>query len=181
MLDNQRVGRNILSLRRGRAWTQVELAGRVGVSHQAVSKWEQGECLPDLDVLLQLSRMFDTSMESILLDEEAAAIPVAAPLAAPAPSRPADQRAEQSSSLWAQALEALRRRVSGLSFDTWLKGTSATYDDGVCLVYSPNAFSAEWLRHRYTPLIIEVLEALTGERGIEVRCLVGPPPKERIV
>jgi len=177
MLDNQQVGRNIWNLRRGQAWTQVELAGRVGVSHQAVSKWEQGECLPDLDVLLQLSRLFDTSMESILLDEEAAE----ASAVHSTPSRLGDERAEQSTSLWAEALEELRRRVSGPSFNTWLRDTHATYDDGVCLVYSPNAFSAEWLRHRYTPLIIEVLGALTGERGIEVRCLVGHPPKERIV
>ena len=42
------IGKNILTLRKIRGLTQEELAEQVGVSRQAVAKWENGESVPDL-------------------------------------------------------------------------------------------------------------------------------------
>ncbi|WP_417898011.1 helix-turn-helix transcriptional regulator [Bacillus haimaensis] len=66
MLNTQLIGSFISSLRKERDFTQVELADKVNVSHQAVSKWERGESIPDIGTLVELSRIFDTSVDRIL-------------------------------------------------------------------------------------------------------------------
>lgn len=43
----------ITELRKRSGWSQEELAGRLGVSRQAVSKWESAASIPDLDKILQ--------------------------------------------------------------------------------------------------------------------------------
>lgn len=66
MIDNRIVGRNITMLRRRMKLTQQMLAGIVNVTHQAVSKWERGVTLPDVQTMLELGRLFGVSMEQLL-------------------------------------------------------------------------------------------------------------------
>ena len=56
--DFSRLGENIASLRRATGLTQELLADRLGVTSQAVSKWERVECYPDITFLPELARMF---------------------------------------------------------------------------------------------------------------------------
>ena len=56
----------ILSLRKSMGLSQEELAARVGVSRQAVSKWELGESVPDVDKLLALSQIFGVTVDHLL-------------------------------------------------------------------------------------------------------------------
>lgn len=76
----------ILSLRRQHGWSQEELAARLAVSRQSVSKWESGQSLPDIDKILELSRLFGVSTDYLLKEEvsPAAEIPAmeAEPIAA---------------------------------------------------------------------------------------------------
>ncbi|MFD1910337.1 helix-turn-helix transcriptional regulator [Paenibacillus rhizoplanae] len=58
-----------MNLRKRLSLTQTELSSLLGVSHQAVSKWEQGDCLPDIGVLLKLGQVFGKSVEELLLGE----------------------------------------------------------------------------------------------------------------
>lgn len=60
----------ILMLRKQRGWSQEELAERLGVSRQSVSKWESGNSLPDLNRILDLSRLFEVTTDFLLKDEE---------------------------------------------------------------------------------------------------------------
>ena len=53
----------LYSLRRGKGLSQEELAHIVGVSRQAVQKWEAGTSRPDLDNLTALARCFDVSLD----------------------------------------------------------------------------------------------------------------------
>ena len=46
--------------------TQSELGERLGVSFQAVSKWERGETLPDISILPALADILETSIDYIL-------------------------------------------------------------------------------------------------------------------
>ena len=55
MIDNEAVGRQIALLRTDKGLTQSELGERLGVSFQAVSKWERGETLPDTGLLPDLA------------------------------------------------------------------------------------------------------------------------------
>jgi len=59
------LGRNLQFLRRRRAMTQEQLAQRMGVSRQAVSKWESGQ-IPDLEKLLELADLFHCKLDDLL-------------------------------------------------------------------------------------------------------------------
>ena len=65
-LSNKRVGMNIAKERAKRNMTQQQLAAVLNVSHQAVSKWENGMALPDLETLMNLSRLFGVTIEQLL-------------------------------------------------------------------------------------------------------------------
>lgn len=59
----------LIALRKKAGWSQEELAQRLGVTRQSVSKWEGAQSAPDLDKVLQLSRLFDVSTDYLLKDE----------------------------------------------------------------------------------------------------------------
>ena len=69
-MDINKVASQIALLRKAKKLTQSELGDRVGVSFQAVSKWERGETLPDTGVLPLLARVLETSIDNILLGGE---------------------------------------------------------------------------------------------------------------
>ncbi len=66
MIDNRAVGRRIASLRQEHSLTQQQLAAMLRVSHQAVSKWESGQALPDIQTMLELTRFFGVTVEQLL-------------------------------------------------------------------------------------------------------------------
>jgi transcriptional regulator with XRE-family HTH domain len=59
-------GKRLASLRKERQWTQEEVAQRLSVSAQAVSKWENDASFPDLDMLVQLASLFETTTDALL-------------------------------------------------------------------------------------------------------------------
>jgi len=66
MLDNIGIGNQILLLRKRNGFTQEELAAKLEISAQAISKWENGHTLPETAVLPQLAKLLNTSIDSIL-------------------------------------------------------------------------------------------------------------------
>ena len=58
----------IALLRRKNGWSQEELANQLAVSRQAVSKWESGASIPDLDKILKLSELFQVTTDYLLKD-----------------------------------------------------------------------------------------------------------------
>lgn len=59
----------IIRLRRKNGWSQEELAEKMKVSRQAVSKWEAAQTTPDLEKILQLSNLFGVTTDYLLKDE----------------------------------------------------------------------------------------------------------------
>ncbi len=59
----------IISLRKKNGWSQEELAEKVGVSRQAISKWESAQSVPDLDKILRMSEIFGVTTDFLLKDE----------------------------------------------------------------------------------------------------------------
>ena len=53
-------------LRKSNNYTQDDLAEKLGISRQAVSKWETGMTIPDLEVLLKISKLYDITINDIL-------------------------------------------------------------------------------------------------------------------
>ena len=64
------VGEQISALRKAKGLTQSELGERIGISFQAVSKWERGEALPDVTLLPDLAKILETTIDFILLGSE---------------------------------------------------------------------------------------------------------------
>ena len=60
------IGKNICNLRKQNGLTQEELAGRLNVSFQAVSKWENGVSMPDVSTLPLLAKSLGCSIDSLL-------------------------------------------------------------------------------------------------------------------
>jgi len=56
---------NLIALRRFHKLTQEELAEKIGVSRQAVAKWESGDSQPDVERFRQLAKCFDVSMDDL--------------------------------------------------------------------------------------------------------------------
>ena len=59
----------IIRLRKKNGWSQEELAGKMNVSRQAVSKWEAAQTTPDLEKILQLGNLFGVTTDYLLKDE----------------------------------------------------------------------------------------------------------------
>ncbi len=59
----------IITLRKKNGWSQEELAEKVGVSRQAISKWEGAQSVPDLDKILRMSEIFGVTTDYLLKDE----------------------------------------------------------------------------------------------------------------
>lgn len=69
-MDVSKIAQQIAMLRKAKGITQNELGERVGISFQAVSKWERGETLPDIAILPDLAKVLETSIDNILLGGE---------------------------------------------------------------------------------------------------------------
>lgn len=71
----------LIQLRKKNGWSQEELADQMHVTRQSVSKWEGAQSIPDMEKLIQLSRIFNVSLDYLLKDElgEEEASPVLSP------------------------------------------------------------------------------------------------------
>ena len=59
----------LISLRKRAGWSQEELANQLDVTRQSVSKWEGAQSIPDLEKIVQLSRLFGVTTDYLLKDE----------------------------------------------------------------------------------------------------------------
>ena len=71
-MNMEKIGNQIATLRKQKKLTQTDLGERLGVSFQAVSKWERGETLPDTAILLDLASVLETTVDFILSGGEKA-------------------------------------------------------------------------------------------------------------
>lgn len=60
----------LFTLRKQKGFSQEELANRLNVSRQTISKWEVGESTPDLENLVAISELFEVSLDELVLDKE---------------------------------------------------------------------------------------------------------------
>ena len=59
----------LIRLRKKAGWSQEELAARLDVSRQSVSKWESAQSIPDLEKIVRLSKLFGVTTDYLLKDE----------------------------------------------------------------------------------------------------------------
>lgn len=69
-VDQDKIGNFIKSIRKENNLTQKDLADRLGVTYQAVSKWENGKNIPDIAILKQISEEFNIDIHELLNGEK---------------------------------------------------------------------------------------------------------------
>ena len=65
-MDQVKIGLYLKELRKEKNLTQEELSEKLGVSRRSVSRWETGNTLPDLDLLIELSDFYDVDLRDML-------------------------------------------------------------------------------------------------------------------
>ncbi len=65
-MEIMKLNEQIAFLRRQRNMTQEELASALGVTNQAVSKWESSQCCPDIQLLPALAKLFEVSIDELM-------------------------------------------------------------------------------------------------------------------
>ena len=120
--DFSRLGENIASLRRAAGLTQELLADRLGVTSQAVSKWERQLSCPDVSLLPAMAETFGVDIDALF----AVAEPDTAPTIDALPGRMTDTSASPSSRVSASAPE---KSTSAPTGRRWCS-SSATRRDG---------------------------------------------------
>lgn len=81
---------------------------------------------------------------------------------------------ENLNDLWDQVLKSIEKKVSKPSFETWLKSTKAHHIEGdTIIIKAPNEFARDWLEGRYTHLIADSLEDITGSK-LDVKFIIPP-------
>ena len=63
------VAKNLVELRKNAKLTQIELAEKLNYSDKAVSKWERGESLPDVETLKRIAELYDVSVDALLKEQ----------------------------------------------------------------------------------------------------------------
>lgn len=66
MFDVKKMGEQIARLRKGNKYTQEQLAGKLKISPQAISKWENGNAVPEVSMLYEISKLFNCSIDRLL-------------------------------------------------------------------------------------------------------------------
>ena len=67
---NNSIGEKLYNHRKNAGFSQEELAEKIGVSRQAVSKWERDESSPDTENLIALARLYNISLDELVLGED---------------------------------------------------------------------------------------------------------------
>ena len=65
-MDQIKIGQFLKQLRTEKALTQEKLAEVIGVSNRSVSRWENGNTMPDFDLLIELAKFYDVSIDEIM-------------------------------------------------------------------------------------------------------------------
>ncbi len=60
----------LITLRKGRDLTQEQLAEQLKVSRQSISKWESGQVIPEVEKIVELSRVFNVTLDYLLKPSE---------------------------------------------------------------------------------------------------------------
>ena len=148
---NIEIANRLVELRRAHGYSQEELAGRLGVSRQAISKWERAESSPDTDNLIALARLYSISLDGLLLHTPE-------PEAEAAPDREAEE-VFAAASAW-DAAEKAERKARKKEWKKW-KVRLLWLLTLVLMVALPNLTSALGLQEVYA-LIVTMVYMLTG-------------------
>ena len=74
LMDQQKIGEFIKNKRKEKELTQIELTDKLGITNQAISKWERGKNCPDIFLLKDLCKILDININELLSGKELSSI-----------------------------------------------------------------------------------------------------------
>ena len=69
-MNQEKIGEFLKKLRKDNKLTQAELAEKLGVTYQAVSKWENGKNVPDIAIIKEISKIYNVNVDEIISGEK---------------------------------------------------------------------------------------------------------------
>lgn len=124
--------------RKTRGWSQEELAARVCVSRQAVSKWETGDAMPDLPKLLALADALDISLDALCgRTADTEGVPSAAAETAAA----TDIKPERKHTVWVALCVVLALCLAAVGFRMWTAGNTVPAEHAAAQSNLPDTFT----------------------------------------
>lgn len=69
-MNQEKIGKFIAEKRKAKNLTQEEFAEKLGISSKSVSRWENGKCMPDLSLLIPISKELDISVNELISGEQ---------------------------------------------------------------------------------------------------------------
>ncbi len=66
----ENLAKNLIKLRKANNLTQLDLANKLNYSDKAISKWERGESMPDVEMLYTIAQMFDVTIDWLISDSD---------------------------------------------------------------------------------------------------------------
>lgn len=135
------IGEKILNQRKARGWSQEELAERISVSRQAVSRWEAGTAKPDADKIIALCDLFGISADYLLRDLGGSSDDASHPLQ-PAQKRETRWPAWIVTAFGAVTLFVLRILASVNR--VYMSPSFTVSEDGSERLYDPGGYTGFW-------------------------------------
>ncbi len=174
-----KLSENIIQLRRAMGLSQEQLAEQLNISRQSVSKWETGQSAPELEKLVQLSRIFGVTTDELL------GVPVPEPPAPEAMPIPLEAK-PQTPSMEHYVRANLLRRLLTIGWATSALGFLALMVEIISLFFIRNAtvevnaahgmgfMTDPWLYATKPPmsyLVMLTAALILGGLGIALACL----------
>lgn len=159
------IGCNISVFRKKMNITQQDLAEKLHVTHQAVSKWERGESAPDIETLVKISNILNTTLNELILGsansenigishQECNHIPL-------------NQFNIQI--IWDAVLNKIKASIPEPSYFVWFKGTFAVLEENnIVINYFGSKHKEEWISSRYLTTIRILLREITGSTSFKL-------------
>lgn len=69
-MDQIKIGKFIAELRKGKNLSQAELGAKLGVTNKTISRWENGNYMPDISLMLLISQEFEISINELISGEQ---------------------------------------------------------------------------------------------------------------
>ena len=69
-MDQEKIGKFISKVRKEKNITQEQLADKLHITNRAISKWENGICLPDVSIMMELCKILDISINDLFIGEK---------------------------------------------------------------------------------------------------------------
>jgi transcriptional regulator with XRE-family HTH domain len=163
---NIETANRLLAYRKKFGYSQEQLAEKLGLSRQAVSKWERAEASPDTDNLIELARLYGISLDELVLGGESDGISAEIPADTPAsgavaPITPceAQEKTCETETAGETSADPADNRADDRDEDTKDDGNDDEDDDGP----KPNESRLDWwLRQFPTGVVATVIYLILG-------------------